>query len=149
MEPNTPITEQAEEKRKRRQKPNGRQNLRCPVHPSEKITGNGKKYFLHLVTQKELEERGMPSRKARLVISAYPVLTLSNEWLESLYCAECGQSQWYHLIKREGKHVIAKLATRDLWGQVAHVDPEAANPSVSEHSRREARRYTNNKKYYD
>ena len=33
-----------------------------------------------------------------------------------------------------------RWAPRELWEQVAHVDPTAANPTVSEYSRRHARR---------
>ncbi len=33
-----------------------------------------------------------------------------------------------------------RWAPRDLWEQVAHVDPMVVNPSVSEYSRREASR---------
>ena len=33
-----------------------------------------------------------------------------------------------------------RWAPRDLWEQVAHVDPTAANPTVGEFTRRSARR---------
>ena len=33
-----------------------------------------------------------------------------------------------------------RWAPRELWEQVAHVDPTAANPTVSEYTRRHARR---------
>lgn len=81
----------------------------------------------------------MPARKARLVIQAYPVLVLSNEWLENLYCSSCEQLRWCHVVREaDGSHAVG-WASRDLWQQVAHVDPSAVNPSVSEFSRREAR----------
>jgi hypothetical protein len=35
----------------------------------------------------------MPAGKARLVIADYPVLTLSDEWLEELFCTACGCSR--------------------------------------------------------
>ena len=31
----------------------------------------------------------MKSKKAELIINAYPVLMLSNEWLEKLLCPKC------------------------------------------------------------
>jgi hypothetical protein len=58
-----------------------RRELFCPKHPEQRIEGNGKKYFLHLLTPEELRSRGMCDKKAKLVINAYPVLVLSNEWL--------------------------------------------------------------------
>jgi len=41
--------------------------------------GNSKKYFLHLLTPEQLQQRGMNHHKATLVIEAYPVLVVSNE----------------------------------------------------------------------
>ena len=82
----------------------------------------------------------MSDRKAKLVINAYPVLVLSNEWLEELFCPQCGSSRWCHVIKHDKVHHTVQWAPRDLWEQVAHVDPLQANPTVSEYSRREARR---------
>ena len=32
------------------------------------------------------------------------------------------------------------MGTKELWEQVAHVDPTASNPTVSEYTRRYARR---------
>jgi hypothetical protein len=46
-----------------------------------------------------------------------------------------------------------RWAPRDLWHQVAHVDPLVPNPSVSQFSRRSARRATlkrtDGKRYFD
>jgi hypothetical protein len=38
----------------------------------------------HLLSAEELQQRGTSSKRARLVIQAYPVLVLSQEWLEQL-----------------------------------------------------------------
>ena len=69
-----------------------RRTLFCPAHPDQRIEGNGRKYFLHLLSSEELQQRGMTSKQAPLVIHAYPVLVLSNEWLEELFCPQCGTS---------------------------------------------------------
>lgn len=123
----------------KRRSPRRRRFLACPVHPAEPLLGNGQKYFLHLLTSEQLQQRGMAARKARLVIQAYPVLVLSNEWLENLYCRCCEQLRWCHVVRQpDGSHQVS-WASRDLWQQVAHVDPSTVNPSVSEFSRREAR----------
>jgi hypothetical protein len=71
-----------QQKGRRRSK---KREIFCPAHPEKRITGNGKKYFLHLLTSEQLRQRGMPDKKARLIINAYPVLVLSNEWLEELF----------------------------------------------------------------
>jgi hypothetical protein len=117
-----------------------RRELFCPAHPEQKIEGNGKKYFLHLLSPEELKARGMSHKKAQLVIEAYPVLVLSNEWLEELFCPQCGTSRWCHVTKIDRVAHNVRWAPRELWEQVAHVDPLIPNPSVSQFTRRTARR---------
>lgn len=124
---------------RRNRRPRKRE-LFCPAHPEQRLLGNGRKYFLHLLTPEQLKQRGMSDKKARLVIQAYPVLVLSNEWLEELFCPACGGSRWCHVSKHDRISHTVRWAERDLWEQVAHVDPVVANPSVSEFTRREARR---------
>jgi len=133
----TEAPEAAIQPRNRRPK---RRQLFCPAHPEQKIEGNGRKYFLHLVSPEDLKARGMNERKARLVIQAYPVLVLSNEWLEELFCPQCGSGRWCHVIQEGPKEHKVQWAPRDLWEQVAHVDPLVPNPSVSQFTRRSARR---------
>lgn len=123
---------------KRRRRRRRRRQLFCPAHPDQKVEGNGRKYFLHLLTAEELKRRGMTEKKARLVIQAYPVLVLSNEWLEELFCPACGNNRWYHVIKESCDNYRSSWAPQELWQQVAHVDPLAANPSISEFSQRMA-----------
>ena len=137
-------------KRNRRSKS---RELFCPAHPEQRISGNGRKYFLHLVKQEDLRLRGMSDKRARLVIQAYPVLVLSNEWLEELFCLQCGSSRWCHVVRHDRVVHTVRWAPRELWEQVAHVDPCVPNPSVSEFSRRSARRpnalRSDGKRYYD
>lgn len=130
-----------------------RRQLHCPAHQEQLIHGNGKKYFLHLLSPEELKQRGYSDRKARLIINAYPVLVLSNEWLESLFCPKCGTSHWCHVIRHESNVHTVRWASRDLWQQVAHVDPSESHPGVGEFTRREARRQRrtrqDGKRYYE
>jgi len=137
---------------KRRERSKGRE-LFCPAHPEQRISGNGRKYFLHLVTSEQLRLRGMGDKRARLVIQAYPVLVLSNEWLEELFCPQCGTTHWCHVVRHDRVTHTLRWAPRELWQQVAHVDPMVPNPSVSEFSRRSARRTDavrrDGKRYYD
>ncbi len=137
---------------KRRVRSKGRE-LFCPAHPEQRISGNGRKYFLHLVTSEQLRQRGMGDKRARLVIQAYPVLVLSNEWLEELFCPKCGSTHWCHVVRHDRVTHTLRWAPRELWQQVAHVDPMVPNPSVSEFSRRSARRTdavrSDGKRYYD
>jgi hypothetical protein len=125
-----------------------KRELFCPAHPEQLIEGNGQKYFLHLLSPEELKDRGMPHKKAQLVIDAYPVLVLSNEWLEELFCPQCGSSHWCHVVKHDRVLHSVSWAPRELWQQVAHVDPLVPNPSVSQFTRRAARR-TDGRRLFD
>jgi hypothetical protein len=118
---------------RRNRRPQRRQ-LFCPAHPEQRIEGNGQKYFLHLLTPEELKTRGMSHKRAQLVIEAYPVLVLSNEWMEELFCPQCGSRRWCHVTRVDQVHHTVRWAPRDLWQQVAHVDPLQPNPTVSEFS---------------
>ncbi len=133
--------------RQRRRSRRGRQ-LCCLQHPETSLQGQGRKYFLHLLSPEELTARGMSSGKARLVINAYPVLVLSDEWLEQLYCPACGQTQWYHLRRAADGQLRLQPARRELWSQVAHVDGLVPNPSVSQFSRCQAHQLTPNRRYF-
>ena len=130
-----------------------RRMLFCPAHPEQRIEGNGKKYFLHLLTPEALKVRGMSDKRARLVIAAYPVFVLSNEWLEELFCPKCGCNRWCQVTKHDRIDHSVRWAPRELWEQVAHVDPVVANPTVSEFTRRSARRASikraDGKRFYD
>ena len=126
-------TTQPDSRRNRRPK---KRELFCPAHPDQLIQGNGKKYYLHLLQPEQLQLRGMKAKKAQLIINAYPVLVLSNEWLEELFCPKCGHSRWFHVTKHDTIAHTVRWAPRELWEQVAHVDPTAANPTVSEYTRR-------------
>jgi hypothetical protein len=125
----------------RRNRRTRRRELFCPAHPEQRIEGNGRKHFLHLLTPEQLKARGMADKKARLVINAYPVLVLSNEWLEELFCPSCGMARWCHLVRHDRVLHTVTWAPRDLWMQVAHVDAIGGNPTVSEYTSREARRH--------
>jgi hypothetical protein len=105
---------QSAERRNRRPK---KRELFCPAHPEQRIQGNGKKYYLHLLQPEQLEQRGISAKKAQLIINAYPVLVLSNEWLEELFCPECGTSRWCHVIKHDRIEHTVRWAPRELWEQ--------------------------------
>jgi hypothetical protein len=145
-----PADAEATPRRSRRRQ--ARRELFCPAHPETRIEGNGRKFFLHLLSSEDLRQRGMAERRAKLVIQAYPVLVLSNEWLEELFCPRCGANRWCHVIKHDRVHHTVRWAPRELWEQVAHVDPLVPNPSVGEYTRRQARsasRRPNGRKLFD
>lgn len=134
-------TESVAPQRSHRQRRPKKRELFCPAHPEQRVEGNGKKYFLHLLSPEQLQQRGISAKRAQLIINAHPVLVLSNEWLEELYCPLCGSLHWCHVTKHDRVLHTVRWAPRELWEQVAHVDPIAANPTVSEFTRNAARRH--------
>jgi len=76
----------------RRNRRSKKRELFCPTYPEQLIKGNGKKYYLHLLQPEQLQQRGMKAKKAELIINAYPVLVLRNEWLEELFCPKSGSA---------------------------------------------------------
>ncbi len=138
---------------RRRRGRSRRRRLFCPVHPEQRVYGQGPRYFLHLLSADELRQRGMTDKKARLVIQAHPVLVLPNEWLEELFCSACGQSHWCHVVRQDPATYTVHWAPRELWQQVAHVDPLVSNPSVSQFSLRAARQHdrrrNDGRRFYD
>ncbi len=55
---------------------------------------------------------------------------------EELFCPKCGHTRWCHMTKHDQIVHTVRWALRELREQVAHVDPIAANPTVSEYTRR-------------
>ena len=154
MAPSSPQKRaQSENSTKRHNRRTKKRRLFCPSHPEQRIEGNGKKYYLHLLQPEELQQRGFNTKKAQLIIDAYPVLVLSNEWLEELFCPICGTSRWCHVIKHDSIVHTVLWAPRELWQQVAHVDPSFANPTVGAFTRRDARRHqqkrVDGRRFYD
>ena len=149
---NKPAESKVSSSTKRNRRPKKRQ-LFCPTHPHQLIEGNGRKYYLHLLQPGQLQQRGISVNWAQLIINAYPVLVLSHEWLEELYCPKHGSLHWCHVIRHNRANQTVRWAPRELWEQVNHVDPVVANPSASEYSRREAGRglqkRVDGKRYYD
>ena len=67
-----------------------------------------------------------------MVVQADRVLVLSNEWLEDLFCTQCGSSCWCHITRVDSVVHHMHWAPRELGKQVAHVDSTNPNPSVSD-----------------
>ena len=49
-----------------------------------------------------------------------------------------------HITKHSPDQYTMRWAPQHLWEQVAHVDPSVANPTVSEYTRKQARRHQQN-----
>ena len=117
--------------------------------PSEQlIWGNGRSTTYICCNQNNCSSAGSV-QKAQLVINAPRCWCSTTNGWKSCFV----QQQPLVRIKHDRIEHTVRWAPRDLWEQVAHVDPTAANPTVSDYSRRNARRNAirrvDGKRFYD
>ena len=81
-------------------------------------------------------------KKRELFCPAHPGQRQKNflNLLQPEQLQQCSSSHWCHVIKDDQVTQTVRWAPRALWEQVAHVDPTATNPTVSDYTRRSARR---------
>jgi hypothetical protein len=61
------------------------------------------------------------------------------EWLEAFWCQECQQTTWYRVRKSVAGHELSPVPPQ-LWENTLGTVSPWGNPSVSEFTRRQARR---------
>jgi len=69
--------------------------------------------IFHMLSPEQLKGSGMSDKRARLVINACPVLVLADEWLEQLYCLQCGCNHWCYVIREDKKQCRVSWATEN------------------------------------
>ena len=115
-----------------------RRAIYCPIHGCY-LNSASQKYPLFADKVGQLQERGLSSKRSRLVISSHGTIALPGEWLEAFWCDHCGETKWYHVQKLGEREYGLRLAPRDLWQQVPGVIQPAGNPTVSEFTQRQSR----------
>lgn len=117
-----------------------RRELRCPLHPEQKIFSVSPKHHLYLTDVGQLMLRGLSKRRADELLAAYRrVLPLTNEWLECFWCDDCACTSWWHVQRHDRYDYSLNKVPRELWEQAAGVIRVEGNPTVSQFSRRQAR----------
>ena len=117
-----------------------RRELRCPLHPEQKIFSVSPKHHLYVTDVGQLMLRGLSKRRADELLAAYRrVLPLTDEWIECFWCDDCARTSWWH-VKRHDRHTYTlNKVPRELWEQASGVIRVEGNPTVSQFSRRQAR----------
>ncbi len=117
-----------------------RRELRCPLHPEQKIFSVSPKHHLYVTDVGQLMLRGLSKRRADELLAAYRrVLPLTDEWIECFWCDDCACTSWWH-VKRHDRHDYSlNKVPRELWEQATGVIRVEGNPTVSQFSRRQAR----------
>ncbi len=118
---------------RRRRVPSVRQ-LVCPKHPDQARLGNGRKYFLHLLSSEELVARGIPAGKDRWCTTPTQCwCSPMSGWRSSTAPAAARNAG---ITSPRRRWLLQPAAgPPDLWSQVAHVDPTVPNPTVGEFTR--------------
>lgn len=117
-----------------------RRELRCPLHPEQKIFSVSPKHHLYVTDVGQLMLRGLSKRRADELLAAYRrVLPLTNEWIECFWCDDCGSTRWWHVQRHDRHDYSLNSVPRELWEQATGVIRVEGNPTVSQFSRRQAR----------
>lgn len=117
-----------------------RRELRCPLHPEQKIFSVSPKHHLYVTDVGQLMLRGLSKRRADELLAAYRrVLPLTDEWIECFWCDDCACTSWWHVKRRDRHDYSLSTVPRELWEQATGVIRVEGNPTVSQFSRRQAR----------
>lgn len=81
----------------------------------------------------------MNRKNALLLMANQTAVSLEGEWLEAFWCAECQQTKWYHVRKKDDRTYQVSVAPQELWQQAQGVIDPKGNPSVGEFTRKQAR----------
>jgi hypothetical protein len=123
----------------RNRKRSKRRALYCPLHGIYLDSVN-RKYWLFADQAKQLQKRGVGRLNSLVLIASRTTVPLEGEWLEEFWCDHCQQRKWYHVRKKGEQRYELSIAPSELWQQVNGVIHPDGNPSVSEFTRRQARR---------
>jgi hypothetical protein len=135
------VTKRSTRNRKRSQ----RRALYCLEHGCY-LDSASRKYPLYADRPEHLQQRGFNRKKALTLVNSCTAVPIQGEWLEALWCEECGEVQWYHIKQlpktqpNQRPRFDLSLAPIPLWKQASGVIYPDGNPSVGEFTRREARK---------
>ena len=123
----------------RNRKRSQRRAIYCPIHGCY-LDSVSQKHRLFTDCAKDLQQRGMGRQRSLLLIATHTAVQLESEWLEAFWCEQCQQRKWYHIHKVGDRQYKVAVASPELWRQAEGMIHPDGNPSVSEFTRRHARR---------
>ncbi|MBD2028360.1 hypothetical protein [Leptolyngbya sp. FACHB-711] len=122
----------------RNRKRSKRRAIYCPIHGCH-LDSVSQKHRLYADRPGQLQHRGVNRKTALMLVANQTAVPLDGEWLEAFWCAECQQTKWYHVRKRDDRTYEISVAPQELWQQVQGVIDPKGNPSVGEFTRRQSR----------
>ena len=130
----------------RNRKRSKRRAIYCPQHGCY-LDSVSQKYPIYADRPEHLREKGMTKKKATLVLASRTTVRVE-EWIEAFWCKECEAVEWYRVQKNSDKTYELSLVPSELWQRVEGAIDPFGNPSVSEYTRKQAKRL-NNKVFKD
>lgn len=125
--------------KRRNRKRSKRRAIYCPTHGCY-IDSVSQKHRLYADKAEHLRERGMSRKTSVMVMASYTTVPLVGEWLECFWCDECLQNEWYWVkLLESGAYELSRIP-EDLWQQAQGVILPSGNPTVSEFTRKSAKR---------
>jgi hypothetical protein len=97
-----------------------------------------RKVAMFASTVEQLKRSGTNRLKASMLLAHCAAVPLKEEWLEAFWCGRCLEKRWYH-VRKIGEQYSLRAVTPADWQHATGVQP-LFNPTVSEFSRREARK---------
>jgi len=133
-----PLEVEVQKRCARNRKRSKRRAIFCPEHGCY-LDSVSQKYPLYTESADVLRSRGISRFTALTLITNHSTVPLVGEWLESFWCPDCDETQWYYVRRLDGGVHDVVLAPQHLWQQVSGVLQQDGNPSVSEFTRRYSR----------
>lgn len=130
----------------RNRKRSQRRAIYCPIHGCY-LDSVSQKYRLFADRPGQLQQRGISRQNAMMLVAKNTTVSLVGEWLEEFWCQACQTSKWYHVKKNQNQKSGSQIAIYEvsvasphMWYQAIGVIDPQGNASVSEFTRRHARR---------
>lgn len=116
------------------------QQFLCPFCEKRLWRLGGSKHYMYYMEKGQIKKNlQISSKKAGLLATQSPYID-SSRWIEDFFCSEHGLL-WLLISKGSEGTLTATLAQQADWEHsTGTVEPNHANPSVSEFSRRMSRR---------
>ena len=109
--------------------------------PEQRIQGNGKKYYLHLLQPEQLEQRGILRQEGSVDHQRLPGTGAQQRMAGGAVLPGVRHQPLVPRDQTRPYRAHGALGTERALGTGGPCGPQRANPTVSEYTRREARRH--------
>ncbi|QDZ41549.1 hypothetical protein FRE64_14365 [Euhalothece natronophila Z-M001] len=124
----------------RNRKRSKRRAIYCPHHGCY-LDSVSQKYPIYADRPEHLQEQGMTKKTATLVLATRTAVR-TNVWIEAFWCPECEAVTWYLVERNSDRSFKVSPVPRGLWERMEGAIDPFGNPTVSEFTRKQAKRLT-------